>query len=49
MNHFDRFILFLLVLNCVLSTWNGNWDGALGWGAATVFLLEGAIKKEEEK
>jgi hypothetical protein len=38
MNNFDRFILVVLVLNCVLSAWGGNVDGALGWGAATCFL-----------
>jgi hypothetical protein len=48
MNNFDRFILVVLVLNCVLSTWGGNVDGALGWGAATVFFLSGATKRKEE-
>jgi hypothetical protein len=48
MNNFDRCILVALVFNCVLSVWNGNVDGALGWGAATAFCLAGATKKEEE-
>jgi hypothetical protein len=48
MNNFDRFILVVLVLNCVLSAWNGNVDGALGWGAATAFFLSGATKKGEK-
>jgi hypothetical protein len=47
MNNFDKFILVVLVLNCVLSAVGGNWDAVFGWAAATCFFLIGAKKKEE--
>jgi hypothetical protein len=49
MNNFDRFILVVLVFNWVITAFQGNWGATVAWVAATCFLLEGAIKKEEEK
>jgi hypothetical protein len=49
MSNISRFILVVLVLNCVLSVGNGNVDGAIGWGAATVFFLTGSTTKREVK
>ena len=48
MNNFDKWILALLVFNCIVSGVEGNWDAVFGWGAATCFFFAGATKKGDE-
>jgi hypothetical protein len=49
MNNFDRFILVVLVFNCVITASQGNWQATVAWVAATCFFFAGATKKEEKE